>query len=134
MDLKAFIAESIRQIIAGVEEAQNQASEGGALVNPGNHHFENPDTKRIVVVVPGRGNDRRPVQVVEFDVAVVVTRESQTKAEGGVGIVSVVSVGGSHEAGITRETTSRLKFDVPIVLPLHKGTELFKPRPAQPAR
>lgn len=62
------------------------------------------------------GNLRRPVETVEFDVAVVAVEEGEKK--GGIGImVGSVGIGGQGKAATSNTSESRLKFTVPIILP-----------------
>lgn len=120
MELRDFVDQTLRQIIEGVVSATPRAEELGAFINPA-------DVLVVIggkpygptVQVPGKGPHRRFVQMVDFDLAVVVTRGESTKA--GAGVLTVVALGGSHEAGAKQETTSRVKFSVPITLPLYTG-------------
>jgi hypothetical protein len=123
MDLQEFVKESLRQIVRGVVEAQAELDSAGSdgFINPGINHLDTPLTQGAVVV-PGKGIDRRLVQVIEYDVAVVASKAVETKA--GAGLLTVVSVGGGRESKTSDETTSRLKFAVPIVLPLHPHTSV----------
>lgn len=121
MNLTTFIRESLVQIARGIEEANDALADTTAKVNPrGIAPSPKGDTKFY-----GYLNEddtvkyRRVVQEIEFDIAVHVSEGTETK--GGIGIM-VGSIGlGSHgksQAGSTSE--SRLKFTVPMVLPVSK--------------
>lgn len=126
MDLKDFVAESLRQIIDGVREAQLHAEGVGAVVVP---RFTDPTPPPGTVNVYGMGqgsNARYWIQTVEYDVALAASESIQTRA--GAGVLTVVSVGGGREKTESQEQTSRVKFSIPIMLPHQTG----KP-PAPPA-
>lgn len=103
MELKEFVAESLRQIIEGVKAAQ--AAPDGANVNAAS-------------VTPLSGNNivhafsSGTFTMVQFDVA--VSAEASGKAGGSV---KVWGIGG--EAGGERKTgnVSRIAFAVPVRLP-----------------
>jgi hypothetical protein len=118
MELRDFVSETLRQIVEGVVAVTPRAEELGAFIDPADNPVANQGKVYAPSVeVPGQGTRRRFIQVIEFDVGIVVTRESHAK--GGVGVLTVVSVGGSKESGASQETTSRVKFAIPIALPLH---------------
>ena len=110
MQLRDFIAESLKQIIDGINEAKIHAEANGARVNP-------------VLQWPGRdsgfrteGNSGAPVEPIEFDVAVTVTEGTQTK--GGIGVFTgIVGMGSQGQSDSMNSSISRIKFMVPVVLP-----------------
>ena len=109
MELKNFVAETLRQIIAGVKEVQDEAESMGAKVNP--NHIASEDKSLMWVI----GMDQ-VVQVVEFDVAVTTTEGD--KAKGGIGIfVGPLGVGVQGENETVNSTQNRIKFSVPVKLP-----------------
>jgi hypothetical protein len=117
MDLKDFVAESLAHIVEGVAAATDRVEAQGGFINPADDSVSlRGKAYAASVVVPGHGT--RVIQLIEFDLAVVVTRDEKAKVGGGV--VTVVS--GNLETEHARQTTSRIKFSVPITLPLHPGT------------
>jgi hypothetical protein len=123
MDLKEFVAQTLIQIVEGVSDAAPRLEALGAFVNPADMSQSlRGSTYAPSVTIPGQGQYARVVQRVEFDVAVVVKENAQAKGGVGVGILSVVSLGGSKETTTSQESNSRIKFGVPITLPLHYGT------------
>ena len=110
MQLRDFIAESLKQIIDGVNEARVHAEANGARINP-------------VLQWPRResgfrteGNSGSPVEPIEFDVAVTVTEGTQTK--GGIGVFTgIVGMGSQGQSDSTNSSISRIKLMVPVVLP-----------------
>ena len=117
MELREFVAESLRQIIDGVTEAQTHAAGKGAFVNAEIDGRDAPPPEGYAAVLGAGGGSipRRFLQMVEFDVAVSASADRQSKA--GAGLLTVVSFGGGHERGAPQEKTSRLRFTVPVALP-----------------
>jgi hypothetical protein len=118
MDLKDFVAES--QIIEGVRSAQEHTAGSAAEVVPRISHVD-PPLPPTLVAVRGMGVNRQFFQNVEFDVALAASENVQTKV--GAGLLTVVSVGGGRESTASQETTSRIRFTVPLVLPLQPSMQ-----------
>lgn len=121
MDLATFIRESLVQIARGIDEA-NTALEGTtAKVNPrGIVPSPKGDTKFYGYLNESNEKEwRRVVQEIEFDVAVHATEGTETK--GGIGIVvGVIALGSQGKSQEGSSSESRLKFTVPMVLPISK--------------
>jgi len=129
MDLKTFIAETLTQIVDGVQDARTRIGEGdtNASLNP---HVIGAHAEAEV----GKTSP------VEFDVAVTVVEQSDDKtgakagASGGFGILSVVSAKVSAESGVENqqlarnETVSRVKFSVQLAQP----ADIRRAPPQQP--
>ena len=66
------------------------------------------------------GGRRRPVEFVEFDVAILANEGTETKAGIGLTVASLLKLdaGGKSTAMAGRE--SRIKFEVPMSYPMHK--------------
>ena len=97
MELKKFIAQTLLDIVQGVEDAQEKAAEEGTAgrIAP----YSTTDTTR-------------GVREIDFDVAIT----SAEGAEAGAGI-SVVGIGAKGSLSTERSNVSRIKFSVPITLP-----------------
>ena len=98
MDLENFIAESVRELIAGVRKGQELALKEGAIICPRTEGYES----------------------VEFDVAVTATTDKETKGKAGLRVCSV-GVGGEHSGEETHSTVTRVKFSVLVSYPLPPG-------------
>ena len=106
MDLKTFVAETLKQIAEGIKEAQ--AAGTGALFAP-------------LVCVPDRSTalhiTNKPMiavaQNVLFDVAVSVAETEGSSGEGRIK-VWVVSLDANIEAKTQNSTLSRVKFEIPV--------------------
>ena len=114
MDLKQFITETLVQIAAGIEAVQAQLKEAGsaAIVNT---NMTVTDVRHLVT-----GGRRRPVEFVEFDVAILANEGTETKAGIGLTVASLLRLdaGGKSTESAGRE--SRIKFKVPMSYPMHK--------------
>ena len=99
MELQDFIAETLKQIISGVRLAQESASELGAKINP-------------------RGGAMVEMRNVHFDVAVSTRKGGETK--GGIDVFEgLVGAGGFQEQSDAADSAmSRIKFSVPLKLPV----------------
>jgi hypothetical protein len=98
MDLETFVAETLRQIVKGVQTAQEHEDCKGARINPVDQYH------------------RVHVKDMEFDVAVTVTEGSEKK--GGIGVFTgVFGVGGQANNNTANSSVSRIKFSVPVILP-----------------
>lgn len=111
MKLEEFVAETLKQIINGVVEAQEFAKDKGAVVVP--KGLMNFSTNSPNYADKYREN---PAQVIEFDVAVTTTEKNETSGKAGV-FVSILKAGVEGKDGIENSTNSRLKFYIPINLP-----------------
>lgn len=98
MDLETFIAETLRQIVKGVKAAQQHEDCKGAQINPS--HGVMIDT----------------IKQIEFDVAVTVMEGSEKK--GGIGVFTgAFGIGGQANVNTANCSVSRIKFEVPVLLP-----------------
>ena len=112
MELKAFVAETLSQVILGVREAQVFASTHEAKVVPPRIGFR-PDQGHVVF---WELDNQSLVQVIEFDVAVTTTEG--TTAKGGVGVfVGAVGVGTQGQSTASSQSVTRIKFSVPVGFP-----------------
>ena len=110
MELKDFVAETLKQIIDGVRESQAYGSEHGAVVSPAQMF-------QLSSGQPGfTDGSQRPVQPIEFDVA--VTASEGTKTKGGIGVfMGGVGLGSQGQSDAASRSVSRIRFTVPLVLP-----------------
>jgi hypothetical protein len=107
MKLSEFVSETIKELIDGVNAARKYAEDKDALVNPLSAYGSgNPYSAKN-----GRAT------FVEFDV--VVTTTDTDKGKGGVGIfVGAFGVGVQGEEATENSSVSRVKFTIPVMLPL----------------
>lgn len=108
MDLKTFVAESLKQIAEGIKEAQE--ADTGALVCP-----RITDAKTMHVAV---GANAYIAQSVSFDVAVTA---SQSGSGSAFIKVAWLEVGAGADSGVANASISRIRFDIPMVWPKPKA-------------
>lgn len=113
INLQDFVEATLLQIITGVHSAQKECDVPGATINPGSVSPYGPTASVQSHYRDRQGQEVRPV---EFDVAVTAAEGTATKGSGGINI-GVVSFGAKGSADTSSETTSRIRFVVPIVLP-----------------
>ena len=103
MELREFVAETLKQVIEGVATAQEYAGAHGSVVG----YYE-----EITNLDPAP-------QVVEFDVAITTADETQVK--GGAGImVAMLALGSQAQTDRANQMVSRIRFAVPLYLPVQK--------------
>ena len=99
MDIKEFVSQTLKQIIDGVVDAQDQTRKTSAVVVP-------------------YGDCQKKV---DFDVAVTVVEGKETGGKAGISVWSIgAGVTGKTES--SSSTVSRIKFEIPINLP--QGEEI----------
>ena len=113
MNIEDFVSETLVQITKGVVKAQRELESTGALVNP---------TMRFVIKEHSIGEAAmrggEVVGMVEFDVAVRATEGKETK--GGIGVVAgAITLGSAGKSDSSSGSESRIKFGVPLLLPVH---------------
>lgn len=113
MELKDFVRETLSEIASGVAEAQ--AEQQGALINPRIKSQESSDSK-IALAEDGAGRGiqgGRILDYVEFDIAVTVDKNTETKGKISVlfGALNLSSGGASENKD---SSTSKVRFKVPI--------------------
>jgi hypothetical protein len=101
MELKDFVAETIVEICQGVTDAQARVQDIGARVNPAMH---------------GSGNRT----MVDFDVEVTTREGTATSSKLGI-FVAPLAAGTQGQSESRRDSVARIKFAVPIVMPVTDG-------------
>jgi len=118
MELKDFVAESIKQIIDGVTAAQEYAKTFGADVNP--HGIQQVWLGRQTNVYKDT-EGKRFTQTIEFDVATTAGDESKAGANAGISVIpALFKAGVKGEIAESNSIVSRIKFEVPVFLPTQK--------------
>lgn len=110
MNLQEFVAQTLKEIIAGVKDAQVTAKSTGATINPLMATLSSKD------MVLGQALNGVFVHLVDFDVAVTVSEGEEAK--GGIGIVTgFLGLGAQSKSESFNSAISRIKFKVPICFP-----------------
>jgi len=118
MDLDEFIETTLKQIIGGVKNAQEATKISGK--HPTEADVINPSVMYGADSAP-KGKyfattNRNLVHFVDFDVAVTTDSASETKGSLSIKVAGF-GVGGSGGATDRDTVVSRIKFQVPIMLP-----------------
>ena len=110
MDLKEFVAESLKEIVLGVQEAQRSVQDTNAVIAP-KMKMKGDSKDKFMATEFNDG-----YYIVTFDVAVTAQESAGQKGKAGLSI-PYFSMGGGLEASQENGTISRLKFELPIVWP-----------------
>jgi hypothetical protein len=111
IELRDFVAETIKHVIDGVVMAQEHVKEKGAVVNPRlGFHI---DSQTVMI----DKTTQQPVQSISFDVA--VTAAEGTKTQGGIAVFTVaLGLGSKGQSERSNEIVNRIQFSVPLALPI----------------
>ena len=117
MELKDFISNTIEQISLGILEASKKCNQCGVIVNPNITIGE--QGYFCIPKQPEHVNIQRRVQLIDMDmdIAVTVIESEEGKIEGKLG-VSFIGVGGKSQEGKSTSNESRVKFSIPVCLPV----------------
>jgi hypothetical protein len=116
MTLKQFVSQSLTEIIEGIRESQQDENKLLAQINPLLSKDEMPVGARsdISAGVGQKGYSPHTL-FVEFDVAVLATSDSKTKAGFSL-FVAAFAGGATTEAGDIKTAHNRIKFTIPLRL------------------
>jgi predicted ATP-dependent Lon-type protease len=114
MELKEFITETLVQVATGIEQAQSALKEKNidAIINT---NVTKHDSGHLVT-----GGRRKPVEIVEFDVAILASEGTETKAGIGLKVASLLNLDAGGKSNNTAGRESRIKFKIPMSYPMHK--------------
>jgi|688.fasta_scaffold08959_5 hypothetical protein len=109
MELSEFINETLSQIIKGVHESQQKATEYGAHINPS----------------PGHPNSAKPCNLtpVSFNVALNVTKESEGKTGAQIEVATIFKAGASGGMSTSSSSTHNISFIIDVILPIDEGSK-----------
>ena len=119
MELKEYIAETLVQISAGIEAAQNECRDCGGFVNPAYRVSSKGSTESHFGVLPSGQN----IFLVDFDVAITVVEEHGSDASGKLKVFGVIDIGSGVEQSNTSSATNKVSFKVPMALPVDAVSE-----------
>lgn len=101
MELKVFVAQTIKEVIEGIVEAQRQIIPSLDFANDGYIQI---------------GHDTR-MEDIEFDISVTSSESSGDEKKAGV-FIKVVDVGVKNNSSNNISSTNRIKFKIPIGFPM----------------
>src|SRR6266436_4095859 len=103
MKLNEFVAETLKEIVDGVTEAQKHYSTMGCKVNPGGFTYKTSEGVQMWNV-----QTFEIAQLIDFDVAVTTMEGTETK--GGIGVfVGAVGLGSQGKSDASNTSVSRIK-------------------------
>jgi len=115
MELQEFVARTLVQIVRGVEQAQTEAADSKAKINPRiNSVFTGTQaggTNQALGWAKGGGL----ITMVQFDVSVSAHEGQGTK--GGIGVLTgIIALGSQGASDKANTAATRIQFSVPIKL------------------
>ncbi|MBF6635559.1 hypothetical protein ITX54_02620 [Rouxiella silvae] len=113
MKLDKYIEETLKQIITGISAAKKFGDQNGAQVNPASATFNHQNSTNIYCL-----NTGVPVQQIDFDIVVSVSEGNSTTDSPEITVGSSTISGNAQTSEITNSSTNRIKFSIPILLPL----------------
>jgi len=117
MDLKQFVTETLVQIAQGVSEAQTAVRDVGGFANPALRGVAGRESYW------GSLETGHHVFLVDFDVAITVAKGKGTNAGAKLEVTSIFSLGAGGKSSEETQSTSRVKFKVPMALPVDFETK-----------
>ena len=111
MELKEFVKETLTNIITGIYDSQK-------FMEDNNYDGEicpkiSSDWEKTGYVFSEGG---KPIQNIDFDVAVTISEKKDTKGKIGI-IVSSIGLGAEKNKEKSNGQNSRIKFSIPITYP-----------------
>ncbi len=114
MELKDFVKETLTNIVTGITESQKFMKEN-------NYNGEICPIISSEWVKSGYvfSEGGKPIQSVEFDVAVTISEKKDTKGKIGI-IISSIGLGAEKNKEKSSDQNSRIRFSIPITYPSNK--------------
>ena len=113
MKLDQYVEETIKQVISGIGAAKEYGDKNNAQVNPASATFRSENSTIIYCAATGV-----PIQQIEFDIVVSVTDGNSTTESPEITVGAVSSSQGSQTSETTNSSTNRIKFSIPVLLPM----------------
>jgi hypothetical protein len=115
MDLREFVKEALLQVVSGVTEAQEAVHAKGGYVNPSalSHVGDHSQTTLFATLSSGQN-----VFLIDFDVAVTASESVDAGGSAKLSVVSLFSAQVGGKSATSTESVSRIRFKVPLALPL----------------
>jgi len=131
MNLQEFITETLASIARGIEGAIEEVGDI-AIINPPTGDFLKDEPYGSYRRLQREETSKFPnlIHKIEFDVAVTAEKEGGTSGKARIGI-AVVSAEIGGEGTLKSSSVSRVKFDVPMVLPASPDRKELYRRPQQ---
>lgn len=115
MELSEFVNQSLTQIVKGVKESQDEIRAQGGYANSA--IFTSASGKESATHF-GSVSDGQNVLLVDFDVAITVSDASEGGIGGKLSVASLFKLEAGSKGTAASESTSRIRFKVPLALPV----------------
>ena len=119
MELREFIRDVLVQIAHGVKDADAEVIAAGGVASPATRSGPVSEDRETHFATLESG---APVFLVDFDVAVTVSETTDQGGKAGLRIASVFSGEFGGKSGESTATVSRVRFKVPIALPVNAAS------------
>lgn len=113
MKLDKYVEETLKQIITGISAAKKFGDQNGAKINPASATFNHKNSTNIFCL-----NTGVPIQQIDFDIVVSVSEGNSTTDSPEITVGSTTISGDAQTSETTNSSTNRIKFSIPILLPL----------------
>jgi len=120
MELSEFVKQSLTQIVKGVKESQDEIRGQGGYANPA--VFTSASGMESTTHF-GTVSDGQNVLLVDFDVAVTVSDAVEGGVGGKLSVASLFKLEAGGKGTAASESTSRIRFKVPLALPVDPDTK-----------
>jgi hypothetical protein len=114
MELKIFVAETLKQLVDGAALSQEYAKGKNAVVNPETRLMYG-DSKEYAT----DGNTGLRAQVIDFDIAISAQEDDEYKGGGGI-FVGPFGIGTQGKVEFSNNSLHRIKFSLPVFLPFQE--------------
>ena len=99
MNLREFVTETLVEIAAGIEDAQKQLQDSGSTAEINPYMTKDGSDKWVT------GGRRKNVEIVEFDVAILASEDTNAKAGIALKVASVIDLNAVSYTHLTLPTT-----------------------------
>lgn len=113
MKLDKYVEETIKQVISGIGAAKEYGDRNNAQVNPASATCHSKNSTVIFCSETGV-----LIQEIEFDIAVSVSEGNSTSDAPEITVGSSTMSGNAQTTEKTNSSTNRIKFTIPVLLPL----------------
>ena len=120
MELNEFVKETLTQIVKGVKESQDEIRGQGGYANPA--VFTSAHGKEEATHF-GTVSDGQNVLLIDFDVAITVSDSMEGGVGGKLSVASIFKLEAGSKGTTASESTSRIRFKVPLALPVDPVTK-----------
>ncbi len=114
MELREFVGNALRQIVAGVKDAQNDVMINGGIVNPRAVELRGRSDQQGGLVA----ENGEPIRDVQFDLVVTVGDDTNAEGESTPSCPGLLEVGPHSEMVTSTSAVNRIRFKVPVSLPI----------------